>query len=159
MTSRQSHKHRTSPAPFVFLLAGVVAAWTLYGLGVVLYPFHGEFWDARGKFGDMFGAFNALFTAGAFAAIIYGIRLEYKTSRRQELHTALSAQLDTLVQLYAMPEAQRVPVWRAIIAAPGGPSEDFPIERAISNQIDYMDRLMAGEDLGFIPTYGRPPNA
>ena len=159
MTSRPSHKHRISPVPLVFLVAGVVAVWTLYGLVVILFPFEGGFWDARGKFGDMFGAFNALFTACAFAAIIYGIRLEYKTSRRQELHTALSAQLDTLVQLYAMPEAQRAPVWRAIIAAPGGPGEDFPIERAIANQIDYMDRLMAGEDLGFVPTYGRPPNA
>ena len=159
MTSRQPRKHRMSPAPLLLLLAGVVAVWTLYWLVVIRFPFQGEFWDARGKFGDMFGAFNALFTACAFAAIIYGIRLEYKTSRRQELHTALSAQLDTLVQLYAMPEAQRAPVWRAIIAAPGGPGEDFPIERAIANQIDYMERLMAGEDLGFVPTYGRPPKA
>ena len=127
-----------SPAPLLFLLAGVVAVWALYWLVVIRFPFQGEFWDARGKFGDMFGAFNALFTASAFAAIIYGIRLEYKASLRQELHTALSAQLDTLVQLYAMPEAQRARVWRAIIAAPGDPGEDFPIERAIANQIDYM---------------------
>ena len=148
-----------SPAPLLLLLAGVVAVWALYWLVVIRFPFQGEFWDVRGKFGDMFGALNALFTACAFAAIIYGIRLEYKASLRQELHTALSAQLDTLVQLYAMPEAQRAPVWRAIIAAPGGPGEDFPIERAIANQIGYMDRLMAGEDLGFVPTYGRPPNA
>ena len=159
MTSQQSTKRRISLAPLFYLLVGVVAVWTLYWLVVVLYPFHGEFWDARGKFGDMFGAFNALFTAGAFAAIIFGIRLEYKASLRQELHSALSAQLDTLVQLYAMPESQRAPVWRAIIAAPGGPAENFPIEQAIANQIDYMDRLMAGEDLGFVPTYGRPPKA
>ena len=159
MTSKESPKRRTSLAPLLFLLALVVAVWALYWLVIVLYPFQGEFWDSRGKFGDMFGAFNALFTACAFAAIIFGIRLEYKASLRQELHSALSAQLDTLVQLYAMPEAQRAPVWRAIISAPGGPGDDFPIERAIANQIDYMDRLMAGEDLGFVPTYGRPPKA
>ena len=159
MTSHQSPKRRMSLTPLLFLLAGVVAVWSLYWLAIIFFPFQGDFWDARGKFGDMFGAFNALFTACAFAAIIYGIRLEYKASLRQELHSALSAQLDTLVQLYAMPEAQRAPVWRAIIAAPGGPGEDFPIERAIANQIDYMDRLMTGEDLGFVPTYGRPPNA
>jgi hypothetical protein len=159
MTSREPRKHRISPAPLLFLLAGVVAVWALYWLVVILFPFQGEFWDARGKFGDMFGGFNALFTACAFAAIIFGIRLEYKASLRQELHTALSAQLDTLVQLYAMPEAQRAPVWRAIITAPGGPGENFPIERAIANHIDYMDRLMAGEDLDFVPIYGRPPNA
>lgn len=159
MTSRQSRKHRISLAPFLFLLAGVIAVWLLYWLAVVLFPFQGEFWDARGKFGDMFGAFNALFTAGAFAALVYGIRLEYKAFRRQELHSALSAQLDTLVQLCAMPEEQRAPVWRAIIGARGGPGEDFPVERAIAMQIDYMDRLMAGEDLDFVPTYGRPPNA
>jgi len=128
------------------MLSGVVAVWALYWLAVILFPFQGEFWDARGKFGDMFGAFNALFTACAFAAVMHGIRLEYKASLRQELHSALSAQLDTLVQLYAMPETQRAPAWRAIISAPGRPGEDLPIERAISNQIDYMERLMAGED-------------
>ena len=125
----------------------------------ILFPFQGEFWDARGKFGDMFGAFNALFTACAFAAVMHGIRLEYKASLRQELHSALSAQLDTLVQLYAMPEAQRAPVWRAIMGELERSGEDLPIERAIANQIDYMERLMAGEDLDFIPTYGRPPKA
>ena len=159
MTSQQSPKRRTSLGPLLILLTGVIAVWTLYWLAVIFYPFQGEFWGVRGKFGDMFGAFNALFTACAFAAIIYGIRLEHKSALRQELHSALSAQLDTLVQLYALPEPQRTPVWRAIIAAPGGPGENFPIERAIANQIDYMDRLMAGEELRFVPTYGRPPNA
>jgi hypothetical protein len=137
----------------------VIVAWALYGVAVFIFTFNGEFWDARGKFGDMFGAFNALFTACAFAALIYGIRLEYKAFRRQELHSALSAQLDTLVQLCAMPEAQRAPVWRTISAARGSSGEDFPIERAIAMQIDYMDRLMAGEDLDFVPIYGRAPNA
>ena len=155
----RSSNHRLSLAPLLLLLSGVVAVWALYWLVVILYPFKGEFWDARGKFGDMFGAFNALFTACAFAAVMHGIRLEYKASLRQELHSALSAQLDTLVQLCAMPEAQRAPVWRAIMGELERSGEDLPIERAIANQIDYMERLMAGEDLDFIPTYGRPPKA
>lgn len=158
MPSRQSPKRRINLIPLLLLLVGVVAVWAFYWLVLIWFPFKGEFWEARGKFGDMFGGLNALFTACAFAALIYGIRLEYKASLRQELHSALSAQLDTLVQLCAMPDAQRAPVWRAIIAAPGGPDEDFTIEQAIANQIDYMERLMAGEDLGFVPTYGRPPN-
>ena len=157
MSSQKSPKRRISPVPLLLLLGGVVAVWALYWLAVLWYPFHGEYWEVRGKFGDMFGGLNALFTACAFAALIYGIRLEYKASLRQELHSALSAQLDTLVQLYAMPEAQRAPVWHAIVTAPGGPGEEFPISQAIANQIRYMERLMAGEDLGFVPTYGRPP--
>lgn len=144
--------------PLLLLLAAVIIIWALYGLVVIFLPFQGGFWDTRGKFGDMFGAINALFSACAFAALIYGIRLEYKASLRQELHSALSAQLDTLVQLYALPEAQRAPVWRAITTAPGGPGENFPLEQAIALQIDYMDRLMAGEELDFVPTYGRPPS-
>src|SRR6266550_2881186 len=74
----QRRKHRVSVVPLLLLLAGVVAIWTLYGLALFLFPLKGEYWDARGKFGDMFGAFNALFTACAFAALIFGIRLEYK---------------------------------------------------------------------------------
>ncbi|MGI8783791.1 MAG: hypothetical protein ACR2L2_09125 [Acidobacteriota bacterium] len=155
MTAKKSRRHQ-SPLTFLLLLIGIVLVWALYGLAVVLFPFQGDFWDARGKFGDMFGAFNALFTACAFAALIYGIRLEYKAFRRQELHTALSAQLDTLVQVCAMPEAQRAPAWRAIVTAPGGPGENFPIEQAIAVQIACLDRLLAGEDVESVPTYGRP---
>ena len=157
MTTQKTSKRRVSLMPLLFLLIGVVAVWVLYGFVIFLFPFQGGFWDTRGKFGDMFGALNALFTACAFAALIFGIRLEYKAALRQELHSALSAQLNTLIDLYTLPEVQRSPVWRAIVAAPGGPDEDFSIEEAIAIQIDHMDRLMAGEDLGYIPTYGRPP--
>jgi hypothetical protein len=131
--------------------------WTLYGLVMIVFPFRGEYWYSRGKFGDMFGAFNALFSACAVAVVLYGIRLEYKAFRRQELHSALSAQLDTLVELYTTPEAQRTPVWSATVRARGSPGEDFPIDRAIANQIAALDRLMAGEDLDVVPTYGRTP--
>jgi hypothetical protein len=159
MGKDRTRQKRSSTLPLFLLLAAVIATWALYGLVVYLFPFRGEFWDARGKFGDMFGAFNALFTACAFAALLYGIRLEYKAFRRQELHSALSGQLDTLVELHARPAAEREPVWRAIVTAPGGPGEGFPIERAIAVQIEAMDRLLAGEDLDEVPTYGRLPDA
>src|SRR5687767_11372592 len=158
MARDRSHEHHTSTLPLLLLLVLVISVWALYGLVVYFFPFRGEFWDARGKFGDMFGAFNALFTACAFAALLYGIRLEYKAFRRQELHSALSAQLDTLVELHTRPATERDPVWRAIVTAPGGPGEDFPIERAIAVQIEAHDRLLAGEDLDAVPTYGRPPS-
>ena len=159
MARDRSRQHRRSTLPLFLLLLVVIASWALYGVVVYFFPFRGEFWDARGKFGDMFGAFNALFTACAFAALLYGIRLEYKAFRRQELHSALSAQLDTLVELYARPAAERDAVWRVIVRAPGGPGEGFPIERAIAVQIEALDRLLAGEDLEAVPTYGRPPTA
>jgi hypothetical protein len=92
-----------------------------------------------------------------FAGVAYGIRLEYKAFRRQELHSALSAQLDTLIELASKPEADRVRVWRAIVTAPGGPGEDFSIERAIAVQIAAIDKILAGEDVEAVPTYGRPP--
>ena len=158
MNSSQPRKSRSSSAALVLLLLAVVIIWALYGVVMLLYPFAGDFWDARGKFGDMFGALTALFNAIAVAAILYGIRLEYKAFRRQELHSALSAQLDSLVQLFTMTDAQRAQVWRAIVTAPGGPGENFTIEQAIALLISSLDRLNAGEDLEAVPTYGRPPH-
>jgi hypothetical protein len=145
----------------LLLLGGVAFAWAVYGLIVFFFPFEADpeqFWDSRGKFGDMFGAFNALASACAFAALIYGIHLEYKAFRRQELHTALSAQLDSMVQLYALPAEQREAVWRAIVAAPSGPGEDLTMDQAIAIQITCLDRLNAAEDLDAVPTYGRLPS-
>lgn len=141
----------------ILLLGAVTLIWALYGLAMLLFPFHGEYWDARGKFGDMFGAVTAWFNACAVAVLIYGIRLEYKAFRRQELHSSLSAQLDSLVQLFTMTEKQRTQVWQAIVTAPGGPGKNYTIEQAIALQITSLDRLMAGEDLEVVPSYGRPP--
>ena len=143
----------------IMLLSAVTLIWVLYGVAMIYYPFPGEYWDALGKFGDMFGALTALFNACAFAALIYGIRLEYKAFRRQELHSALSAQLDSLVQLFTLLPEQRAQAWRAIVSAPGGPGEEYTLEQAIALQITYLDRLMAGEDIQAVPTYGRPARA
>jgi len=150
-------KRPSSSAPLIILLATVTVVWVLYGWAMIAFPFAGEFWDARGKFGDMFGALTALFNAFAFAALIYGIRLEYKAFRRQELHSALSAQLDTMIQLFTLAPDQRAQAWGAIVTAPGGPGGDYTLEQAIALQVSFLDRLMLGEDVVAIPNYGRPP--
>lgn len=56
----------------VLLLASVFLAWALGGL-FVFWGTGGEA-TARGTFGDMFGAINALFSGCAFAGLIYTIR-------------------------------------------------------------------------------------
>jgi hypothetical protein len=81
MTAQKARKHH-SPIPLLLLLGSVVLLWGIYWAAVALYPFSGYgYWDPRGKFGDMFGAFNALFTACAFAGVAYGIRLAPMASR------------------------------------------------------------------------------
>ena len=155
--SRPQPRRPTNTGVLILLLGAVTLIWVLYGVAIIYYPFPGDFWDARGKFGDMFGALTALFNACAFAALIYGIRLEYKAFRRQELHSALSAQLDSLIQLYTLADRQRTAAWRAIATAPGGPGEDYTLEKAIALQVTFLDRLMAGEDIKAVPNYGRPP--
>jgi len=71
---------------FVLLLIVVLLLWVLYWylIGDLQYPVEAK---DRGLFGDMFGAFNALFAAFAFAAIILTIHLQSKELKlqRQEL--------------------------------------------------------------------------
>jgi hypothetical protein len=69
------------------------------------------------------------------------------------MYSALSAQLNTLVQIYQMPESERNRVWAVIAAAPGGP-KNVSIERAIAIQIGYLDDLAMGKDIKNIRTYG-----
>ncbi len=57
------------------LAAGVIGLWA--GSGYLLYDIPS---DARGTFGDMFGAVNALFSGLAFLGVVYAILLQ-----RQEL--------------------------------------------------------------------------
>jgi hypothetical protein len=74
-------------------------------------------WNARGTFGDMFGAVNALFSGLAFAGVIYAIYLQTKelklqreelSQTRKEIERSASAQeateraLNKQVQLQAL---------------------------------------------------------
>ena len=70
--------------PLLKLLAAVVGVQVL--LGVVLYFAFGSN-EARGTFGDMFGAVNTLFSGLAFAGVIYAILLQRKelSLQRKEL--------------------------------------------------------------------------
>jgi uncharacterized membrane protein len=81
-----------SPSPptprtreLVVLLTAVVVVWALVGFLVPRIAFTG--WPERGLFGDTFGAVNALFSALAFAGVLYAIRLQSAelSLQRQEL--------------------------------------------------------------------------
>jgi hypothetical protein len=57
------------------LLLAALAVWILYWIAIrVAYPDNSR--GARGQFGDAFGAANALFSAFAFAGLIYTILLQ-----------------------------------------------------------------------------------
>ena len=65
------------------LILLVVLIW---GLSAVLIMFFLSEWSDRGTFGDLFGAVNALFSALAFAVLIYTIilqREEIKQNREE----------------------------------------------------------------------------
>jgi hypothetical protein len=158
--------HRASLTPFLIAVVTLVLSWGLYWWLVVrtIPSDTTGGWSVRGQFGDMFGAFTALITALGFAGLLYGIHLQRgdiqrqtKTIRTQDLIATLTAQIATLVQIQAMPDERRDAVWKAIASAPGGPGANFPIERAIAIQIEYLDHLAQGEDITVIPTYGGRP--
>lgn len=58
---------------FIQLILLVIFIWGLSGLLIILFL---DNWSDRGTFGDLFGAANALFSALAFAALIYTIVLQ-----------------------------------------------------------------------------------
>ena len=160
---KRHQQPRVSLAPLLIGIVSVSAMWCIYWVIVSLcIPSDAVgAWNVRGQFGDMFGAFNALITATGFAGLLYTIHLQRhdvqqqtRALRHQELMTALTAQLNTLIQIQAMPDDKRHAAWEAIASAPGGPGQDFPIERAIAIQVQYLDRLAQGEEISTIPTYG-----
>lgn len=72
------------------MLLGAFAIWIGYWVSVLLvYPAE-EMASSRGLFGDMFGGVNALFTAFAFAGLLYTIVLQ-----RDEIGLQLQEQRDT----------------------------------------------------------------
>jgi hypothetical protein len=169
MKAALTDQHHIRLAPLILAILCVGGLWATYWW-VLASSFTAESpapWAVRGQFGDMFGAFTALITALGFAGLLYtiylqrlDIRQQTRAIRHQELTTALTAQIDTLIQIHAMPEDRRRAVWTAIASAPGGPGRDFPIEQAIVIQIHYLDRLAQGDDITTIPTYGhRRPDA
>lgn len=69
------------------IVEGVVfIAWAAYAFGIPQISLFPD-WPARGQFGDMFGALNALFSGMAFAAFIVALMLQRQelTLQRREL--------------------------------------------------------------------------
>lgn len=58
---------------FIKLIILVVLIWMLSAIVIIAFL---DDWSHRGTFGDLFGAVNALFSALAFAALIYTIILQ-----------------------------------------------------------------------------------
>lgn len=83
---------------FSWLVLGVIAIWVLFDISVwACFPD----WTARGQFGDMFGAVNALFSALAFGAVAYAVFLQRHQLVAQERGLKLSAQLNATAALIA----------------------------------------------------------
>ena len=93
---------------FIFAIIVVVLLWAFcLWLSTTYLPN----WEARGQFGDLFGAVNALFSGLAFSGIIYAIVLQRKELelQRNELklqrkemegsREALQAQLEVQITL------------------------------------------------------------
>lgn len=98
-----SHQNKESYIGLIVLLLAVGLVWAVSGW--VIYPL-----PDRGTFGDMFGAVNALFSALAFAAIIYTIFLQRKelALQRQELAFTRVELEGQKLQLVAQNEVLRI---------------------------------------------------
>ncbi|HKK87366.1 MAG TPA: hypothetical protein VJ917_00865 [Saprospiraceae bacterium] len=89
-TSPEVHTENNMPTKkklrlglFLQLILLVIFIWGLSAVLIVLFL---DNWSERGTFGDMFGAVNALFSALAFAALIYTVvlqREEIKQNREE----------------------------------------------------------------------------
>jgi hypothetical protein len=66
--------------PFLVVASLALVAWAAY---LFIAPKFFPDWTSRGQFGDMFGALNALFSAIAFAALVYTMILQKAELRLQ----------------------------------------------------------------------------
>jgi uncharacterized membrane protein len=96
---------------FVQLMLLVVIIWGLSAYLIILFL---DNWSDRGTFGDLFGAVNALFSALAFAALIYTIVLqrdEIKQNReeirRNRKELAKGAKLQQKAQQVLMEQVEQ----------------------------------------------------
>lgn len=113
-------------------------------------------WNARGTFGDMFGAVNALFSGLAFAGIIYAIYLQTKELKLQrkeleqtriELERSASAQeatqraLNKQVQLQALAAAINIENTQLQRTIAGTVGEEMAQSRITKLQ-NHLNRLL-----------------
>ena len=79
------------------VFAGVLL-WT--AAGIVVYVALPD-WPARGQFGDMFGAINALFSGLALGGVIYAVLIQHAQLKAQERDLKLNARLNAMAALIA----------------------------------------------------------
>ena len=81
-----------------FLIKLILLVVLLWGLSAVLIIAFLSNWSDRGTFGDLFGAVNALFSALAFAVLIYTIILQREEIKQNREEIAKSAKLQRKAQ-------------------------------------------------------------
>ena len=72
------------------LIKLVILVVLIWALSAILIIFFLENWSDRGTFGDLFGAVNALFSALAFAVLIYTIVLQREEIRQNREEIVLN---------------------------------------------------------------------
>lgn len=136
--------------PFVVILIATLLCWAVYWYGVTLvYPNSDGAQDShaiRGQFGDMFGGLNALFSAMAFAVLIYTMwlqRIELRLQReelqetRAELSRSARAQEKSEEALTLQVEAMR----QHVVAATAQASAMYALSEATKDQARHEREL------------------
>ncbi len=78
--------------------------------------------------GDIIQCGSFLVASLAVVLALLKFHRDARRTQRELTATALTAQLETLVQIQAMPEDKKNAAWKAIANAPGGPGDDSLIE-------------------------------
>jgi len=79
------------------LISGLIVSIMYLGGHLVYCYFDG--WDERGSFGDMFGAFNTLFSGLAFAAVTLALFCQQKELKEQRLENAKQVEIAKITAL------------------------------------------------------------
>lgn len=93
--------HLVAAEPRILLPSLVVAGALLWAAaGIAIYVTLPD-WPARGQFGDMFGAINALFSGLALGGVIYAVFIQHAQLKTQERDLQLNARLNAMAALIA----------------------------------------------------------
>ncbi|MEP0155773.1 putative phage abortive infection protein [Pseudophaeobacter sp.] len=154
------------PSPWlaVGLCVLVCLLWSVNFLISFSHPY-----DARGTFGDMFGAVNALFTGLAFAAVIYAIFLQKHEVRllkselagtkrmMQEQQNLAAVQLTYLrKQTFESTFFQYLSVFNQIVAEMDLVSKDKPSVTGKDVFPVFLDRIMRSQHLRLRGSHSGP---
>ncbi len=142
------------------VLIGVII-WVVGGLAVY-YCFPS--WEIRAQFGEMFGAVSALFSALAFAGVIYAVilqRQDMELSRKEQAaqNQLISAQLVTMQESLSFERQKEAlsnePIFRSRGGGSSGPTEkrcefmnagaavtDFAVEAPSDVGLDFYPKDM-----------------